>query len=65
MADNLKKRGGADRARINVNQDHELRNWARKFGVTEEQLKDAVKIAGPIADEVQLHLQGSIAKRSF
>jgi hypothetical protein len=56
MADNLSERGPQDRSRVNVNEAWELRYWSKKFGVTEEQLKDAVKAAGPLADAVGKHL---------
>ena len=56
MADDKSKSGGNDRERINVNQDYELRDWSKKFGVTPEQLKDAVKKAGPMVDDVKKEL---------
>lgn len=56
MADNLNERGPQDRSRINVNEAWELQYWTRKFGVSEQQLKDAVKAAGPSADAVGKHL---------
>ena len=34
MSDDKKQSGGQDRARINVNQDYELRDWSKKFGVS-------------------------------
>ena len=46
MADDLKNRGAQDRGRVNVNEDHEVRYWTEKWGVTKEQLVDAVKKAG-------------------
>ena len=58
MPDDLSKRGGQDRERINVNQDHELRNWALKFGVTTQKVKDAVQAVGDRADKVREHLTG-------
>jgi len=56
MADNLQKRGGSDRSRIDVNQDYELNDWAEKFGVTKEQLKLAVAAVGDQADKVAMYL---------
>lgn len=56
MADNLNDRGPQDRTRINVNQPHELRYWSQKLGVTEEELRNAVQQAGPMADKVERHL---------
>ena len=57
MSDDLKQRGGRDRTRINVNQDHELRDWARKLGVSPEELKRAVAEVGDRADQVEAHLK--------
>lgn len=56
MADDLTKRGGQDPKRINVHEAHELRDWSKKFNVTPEQLKDAVKAVGDSADAVAKHL---------
>lgn len=58
MADDKGRPGGQDRTRINVNEDYELRDWSKKFGVTAEQLKDAVKAVGPEAKAVEAHLNG-------
>ncbi|WP_347905157.1 DUF3606 domain-containing protein [Pseudomonas purpurea] len=57
MTDNLNKTGKADRDKINVNQSHELRDWSKKFGVTETELKTAVKAVGVYADDVKKHLK--------
>lgn len=59
MADDKTKAGGQDRQRINVNEDYELRGWAKKFNVTPEQLKEAVKSAGTNALDVERHLTRS------
>jgi hypothetical protein len=58
MADDLTKRGGQDRRRININEDYELRDWSKKFGVTTERLKAAVRAVGDDAQKVEQHLQG-------
>ncbi len=57
MPDDPKKTGGQDRKRINVNQDYELRDWSKKFGVTPEQLKAAVAKVGTMADDVEKELK--------
>ena len=59
MADDKTRAHGADRSRIDIHQDYELRDWSRKFGVTPEQLKQAVRAAGDRADAVERHLKGS------
>jgi hypothetical protein len=46
MADDLSKRGAADRSRINTSEDHEMRYWCEKFDVTRSQLQDAIKKVG-------------------
>jgi len=55
MADNLQDRGPEDRARINVNEHHEVRYWTKKFGVSEEQLRAAVAEVGVRADQVEVY----------
>ena len=56
MADDKSNSGRPDRDRINVNQEHELRDWSQSLGVTPDQLKDAVQKVGPMADDVRRHL---------
>lgn len=53
MSDDRTQRHGQDRQRINVNEDYELRDWAKKFGVSPEELKEAVKAVGDRADKVE------------
>lgn len=59
MADNLKKRGGQDRQRINVTEDYELEDWSKKFGVSKDQLKEAVEAVGDRAEKVEKYLKGN------
>ena len=59
MPDDRTNRGGSDRDRINVNQLYELRDWAKKFNATPEQIKEAVQAVGDRADKVEMHLKGS------
>jgi hypothetical protein len=56
MTDSTSQRHGQDRTRINVNQPHELRDWADKFGVSPEQIEEAVRSVGNQAADVQEHL---------
>ena len=58
MPDSTKQSGGQDRQRINVNQDHELRDWSRKYHVTPDELKRAVAAVGDRAKDVEAHLKG-------
>lgn len=61
MADDKTKSGGQDRTRINVSEDYEVRDWAKKFDATPEQIRDAVKAVGDRAADVEMHLKGSHA----
>ena len=57
MADSKQRPGSPDRERINVNEDYELRDWSKKFGVTPEELKAAVAAVGVQAKDVEAHLK--------
>ena len=57
MADDLKRVGKADDARINLDQDHEVNYWANEFGVSRDELRSAVAKAGPMVKNVRDHLQ--------
>lgn len=59
MSDSKQKLGSPDRDRINVNEDYELRDWSKKFGVTPDELKAAVKAVGVQAKDVEAHLKGT------
>lgn len=56
MSDDLTNRGAQDRARINVNEDHELRYWTKELEVSEQRLKEAVNAAGVSVEAVKKHL---------
>jgi hypothetical protein len=56
MADDLKDRGAQDRNRVNVNEDHEVRYWTQKWGVSKEELAAAVQKAGVSVDAVAREL---------
>lgn len=56
MADDLKNRGPADRTHINVSEAWERAYWAKKRGVSEDQLIKAVGAVGPMADDVARRL---------
>ena len=62
VADNPSIRGDGDRKRINVDQDYEVRYWTERLGVSADDLRQAVKNVGPMADAVEQHLRGRNAK---
>lgn len=57
MSDDKKKVGKADRDRINLNEDYEVRDWAEKFNISAKELRDAVKEVGPMAKDVEAYLK--------
>ena len=57
MSDDLTNRSQPGKARINLSEDYERRDWARSFGVTEDELTDAVHAAGDATDKVRDYLQ--------
>ena len=60
MSDDKSKPGGQDRARINVSEPYEVRDWSKKFGVSEDELKAAVNRVGDRASAVEKYLKGRI-----
>jgi hypothetical protein len=58
MVDDLSKKGSQDRSRINTHEDYELRYWSERFGVSEDELKAAVKKVGNSAEAVEKELRG-------
>jgi hypothetical protein len=58
MTDDLSNRGGQDRTRIDVSQDHELAYWSQRFGVSRDELKRAVQKVGVMVDDVERELSG-------
>ncbi len=58
MADDKTKVGGQDRARINMHEDYEVRDWTQSLGVTEERLQEAVDAVGDQAEAVREYLRG-------
>lgn len=56
MSDDLSKKP-LDGTRIDVNEEWELDQWSKKFGVTKEQLKEAVEAVGTSAAAVEKYLR--------
>jgi len=49
--------GRPDRDRINMNEEYEVRDWSKKFGVSKEELAAAVKRVGPMVRDVEVALR--------
>ena len=56
MADDKTKVGVRDRARINLDEDYEIRDWTESLGVDESALRNAVQAVGDRADDVRDYL---------
>ena len=52
MADDRTTAGQADRLRINMNEDYEVRYWTQKWNVSREELAAAVRAAGVMVKDV-------------
>ena len=48
---------------INPGQDWQCRWWARELGVAPEQLRQAIREAGPLARNVRIHLEMTETRR--
>jgi len=57
MADNKTKRAPQDAKLISMSEDYEVRYWTEKFGVSTQELAEAVKAAGHSAKAVEDHLK--------
>jgi hypothetical protein len=59
MSNDAKKRSGKDHHRIDIAPEEEVREWAKKFDTSPQQIREAVEAVGDRADDVELHLKGS------
>ena len=57
MADNKKKRGGADRGLIALSEPYEVAYWSKKFKITPVKLKATVQKAGHSAKKVEAYIK--------
>jgi hypothetical protein len=53
MTDQQTKISSPDRDQVTLNEDRERRYWTARFGVTLEQLQEAIDSAGPIVEDVR------------
>ena len=56
MVDERMNRAGKDRTRIDVDDDHDLRYWSRRFDVSRNAIRRAVATVGALAENVARHL---------
>jgi hypothetical protein len=53
MSDDLHEGGKADRNRINVHEAWERKRWAHELGISEDRLRELVKLHGPMVKDVK------------
>jgi len=51
--DDKSKRGPADRKRVSLTEDYEVRYWCSRFGCNEEDLREAVAKVGHMASDIE------------
>jgi len=63
---NVANRGVPDRSKISMQNDHEVKYWARHFGVTQKHLRLAIEKVGNSAASVrkELHTRSLGAEQS-
>jgi Protein of unknown function (DUF3606) len=54
--DDLKKRAAADRSKINMHEDWEVKYWTKHLGVSRQKLQKAIDKVGNAAAEVRKEL---------
>lgn len=57
MPDDPENRGPADRSRINVHEDYEVRYWTKVLGCSEADLKECVRKVGVMVDKVRICIE--------
>lgn len=57
MSDDKTQTGNPDRRRINLNEDYEVKDWSKKFGVSAAELVMAVRKVGSKATDVEAFLK--------
>jgi len=62
MADDKNNTGQRDRERISLTDEYEVRDWSKKFNVSENVFRNAVREVGNIAKDVEAFLKSGRRK---
>jgi hypothetical protein len=54
--DNLKKKGTADRSKINMHEEYEVKYWTKELGISRDELQRVVDKVGNSAAAVRKEL---------
>jgi hypothetical protein len=57
MADDRSNRGPADRNRVNLSEEWELKYWTKELSASADELRAAVKAVGTSVEDVRARLQ--------
>ena len=57
-----KKRDYGRKTRIDLNQSYQVAYWKERFGITEQELREAVLAAGGLARKVEEYLESKGAR---
>jgi Protein of unknown function (DUF3606) len=56
------QRDYGDKTRIDMSQSYQVAYWKERFGVSEEELGDAVRAAGALARKVEAYMKSKNAR---
>ena len=56
------QRDYGDKTRIDMNQSYQVAYWKERFGVSEEELGEAVRAAGALARKVEAYMKSKDAR---
>ena len=56
------QRDYGDKTRIDMNQSYQVAYWQERFGVSEEELSEAVRAAGALARKVEAYMKSKDAR---
>lgn len=62
MADDTSKRGGPDRERVAASQQHEVAHFAKKHGISLEEARRIIHMAGPSREAADKAAQAGSGK---
>jgi len=57
MPDDRTKKGPQDAGKVNIHEQYEVEYWTKKFGVSADKLRDAVKKVGTTVSNVEKELK--------
>ena len=57
-----KNRDYGDKTRIDLNQSYQVAYWKERFGISQEELGNAVRAAGELAKKVEAYLKSKDAR---